>query len=107
MFPIVGFLTQLILGVVESQIEIERIFYLARILTNLRRCYLQTKDLEKLIFVNKNWPNDSRIGWKSPCNLVEFLEKDVDLEEELKEFEDEFEKLLKCKTSINKILFSV
>ncbi len=80
---------------------------MARILTNLKRCYLQTKNLKKLIFVNKNWPNDSRIGCRSPCNLVEFLEKDVDLEEELEEFEGEVEKLLKCKTSINKTLFSV
>jgi hypothetical protein len=40
---------------------------------------------------------------------VEFLEKDVDLEEELEEFEGELKgmKLMKCKTSINKILFSV
>jgi hypothetical protein len=28
----------------------------------------------------------------SPFNLLEFLERDVDLEEELKEFEGEFEK---------------
>jgi hypothetical protein len=53
------------------------------------RC-LQTENLEKLIFVNKNWPYDPRIGCKFPSNLVEFLEKDVDLEEELKEFEGEF-----------------
>ncbi len=45
-----------------------------------------------MIFVNKNWPNDPRIGFKSPFNLVEFLEKDVNLEERLKKFEDEFEK---------------
>jgi hypothetical protein len=51
---------------------------------------LQTENLEKLIFVNKNWPNDPRIGCKSPSNLVEFLEKDVDLKEELKKFEGEF-----------------
>ncbi len=59
------------------------------ILTNLKRCRLQTKYLEKLIFVNKNWPNDSRIGCKPPSNLLEFLERDMDLEEE---FEGEFEK---------------
>ncbi len=51
---------------------------------------MQTENLEKLIFVNKNWPNDPRIGCKSPSNLVEFLEKDVDLKEELKKFEGEF-----------------
>jgi hypothetical protein len=80
------------LGVVEFQIEIERIFSLVGIFTNLKRCHLQTKNLEKLIFFNKNWLNDFRIGCKSPSNLVEFLEKDVDLKEELEEFEGEFEK---------------
>jgi hypothetical protein len=42
-----------------------------------------------LIFVNKNWPNDPRISCKSPSNLMEFLEKDIDLEDE---FEVEFER---------------
>ncbi len=46
----------------------------------------------KVDFFNENWPNDLRIGCKSPCNLVEFLEKDVDLEEELEKFEGEFER---------------
>jgi hypothetical protein len=57
---------------------------LVGILTNLRRCHLQTKCLEKLIFVNKNQPNDPRIGCKSPFNLLEFLERDINLEEDLK-----------------------
>ncbi len=80
------------MGVVGSQIELDKIFSLARILTDLRRCRLQTENLKKLMFVNKNWPNDPKIGCKSSCNLVEFLEKDVDLEEELEEFEGEFER---------------
>ncbi len=92
MFPIVEFLAQQILGVIGSQIEIKRIFSLARILTNLRRCHLQIENLKKLIFVNKNWPNDFRIGCKFPSNLVEFLEKDVYLKEELEKFEGEFER---------------
>ncbi len=37
MFPIVGFLARQILGIVGSQIEIERIFSLVGILTNLKR----------------------------------------------------------------------
>jgi hypothetical protein len=45
-----------------------------------------------LIFVNKIWPNDFRIRYKFPSNLLEFLERDIDLEEELKEFEREFER---------------
>jgi hypothetical protein len=54
MFPTIGFLAWQILGVVGSQIEIERIFSLARILTNHKRCRLQIENLEKLIFVHKN-----------------------------------------------------
>jgi hypothetical protein len=53
MFPTIGFLARQTLGIVGFQIETERIFSLAGILTNLRRCRLQTKNLEKLIFVNK------------------------------------------------------
>jgi hypothetical protein len=64
---------------------------LAGIFTNLKKCHLKTENLEKLIFINKNWPNDSRIGCKFPSNLIEFLEKD-NLEEELEKFEDEFER---------------
>jgi hypothetical protein len=45
---------------------------------------LQTENLEKLIFVNKNWPNDLKIGCKSPSNLLEFLERDVDPKKEFK-----------------------
>ncbi len=92
MFLIVGLLAQQFLGVAKFQIETKRIFSLVGILTNLRRCHLQIENLKKLIFVNKNWPNDPRIGCKSPSNLVEFLEKDVDLKKELEEFEGEFEK---------------
>jgi hypothetical protein len=76
MFPIIRFLVQQILGIVRSQIEIEMIFYLVGILTNLRRCCLQIENLQKLIFVNKNWPNDLRIGCKFPSNLLEFFEMD-------------------------------
>jgi Holliday junction resolvase len=73
------------LGVIGSQIEIESKY------SNLKRCHLQTENLEKLIFVNKNWPNDLRIGCKSPSNLLKFLERDVNLKKEFKKFEGEFE----------------
>jgi hypothetical protein len=54
MFPIVGFLAQQILGIVGSQIETKMIFTLVGIFTNLRRCHLQSENMEKLIFVSKN-----------------------------------------------------
>jgi hypothetical protein len=62
MFPIVGFCARQILGIVGSQIETERIFSLAGILTSLRRCHLQLEILDELNFVSKNWANDPRIG---------------------------------------------
>jgi hypothetical protein len=52
---------------------------------------LQTKNIKKLIFVNKKF-NDPKIRCIFPSNFVEFLEKDIDLKEELEEFEREFEK---------------
>jgi hypothetical protein len=87
MFPIVDFYARKILGIVGSQIEMERIFFLIRIFTSFRRCHLQLENLEKLIFVNKSWPNDPRIDCKSSSSFVELINIDVDLEEEIKKFE--------------------
>jgi hypothetical protein len=50
-------------------------------------CRLQLEILKRLIFVNKNWPNYPRIDCKPHSNLVELIEKDLDFEEESKEFE--------------------
>ncbi len=50
------------------------------ILTNLR-CHLQMANLEKLIFVNKNWPNDLKLDYKSHFNLVELIENNLKLED--------------------------
>jgi len=59
MFPIVGFLVWQILDIVGSHIETKKIFSLAGILTNLKRCRLQTENLFKMIFVKKeNYSND-------------------------------------------------
>jgi hypothetical protein len=91
MFSIVGFCVGKIFGIIGSQIETKRIFSLARIFTSLRRCCLQSKKLDKLIFVNKNWPYDPRVNCKSPSSLVDFIENDLNLEEKL-EFEEAFER---------------
>jgi hypothetical protein len=37
--------------------------------------------------LNKNWPNDPRIGCKSPSSLVNFIENDFNLKKEFEEFE--------------------
>jgi hypothetical protein len=48
-------------------------------------------NLEKLIYVNKNWLTNPRVACKSASNLVEFIKKDLELEDELEQFEDSFE----------------
>jgi hypothetical protein len=45
----------------------------------------------KLIFVGKNWPNDTRASCKFPSDLVKFIEMDEQLKEKLQELEGEFE----------------
>jgi hypothetical protein len=64
---------------------------LVGILTNLRRCHLQTCFL-KVDFCQQNQPNDSKIGCKFPSNLVELFERDINFKKEFEKFEREFEK---------------
>ncbi len=70
MFLTIRVLACQILGIVGSQIQTERIFSLVGNLINLRRCHLQLKNLEKLINVNKNWPNDYKVSYKMIIKLV-------------------------------------
>jgi len=65
---------------------------LVEIFTNLKRCRLLSDNLNKIIFVSKNWPNDPRVGCNSPFGLIELIEADVTLEEELEQYENEFER---------------
>jgi len=43
--------------------------------------------------VNKNWPNESRIGCKSLSSLGDCIESDLNLEKEMEEFERAFERV--------------
>ncbi len=45
-----------------------------------------------MTFVNKNWPNDLKIGCKSLSSLVDLIETNVNLEEEFEEFGGAFER---------------
>ncbi len=42
--------------------------------------------------MSKNWPNNPRIGCKSPLSLANFIENDFNLEKKFEEFERAFEK---------------
>jgi len=50
------------------------------------------RNFESIDFWSKNWPNDPRIGCKSPSSLKDFIESDLNLEKEFEEFEGAFER---------------
>jgi hypothetical protein len=79
------------LKIVGFQIEIGRIFSLVNILTNLKIGSLQSNNFEKLVFVNKNWPNDVELGCNIFFYLVKLIEFDVGSKEKLKGLEGSFE----------------
>jgi len=53
-FPNVGFLAKQILGILRSQIEIERIFNSVDVLTSLHHCQLGLDNLDALMMILKN-----------------------------------------------------
>jgi hypothetical protein len=75
-FPNVGFLACQYLGILGSQIETERIFSVAGVLTNLRCTKLGIDNLESLVMIYTNWPNDSRVGCTLYKHLVDWYSKE-------------------------------
>jgi hypothetical protein len=49
-----------IFGIMGSKIKTKKIFLLVGIFTKLKRFCLQLDNLDKLIFVNKNWHDDHK-----------------------------------------------
>jgi hypothetical protein len=39
------------------------------------------KSVKKIIFINKNWFNDMKVGYKASFGLVELINFEIDLEE--------------------------
>lgn len=62
-----------------SQIKIECIFSVVSVITNLKQSKLGIANLNWLIFVIKNWPNDAYVGCdgsSKPKVMVRFLKMD-------------------------------
>ncbi len=53
---------------------------------------MQIKKFTKLIIVSKNWPNDPKVGCKSPSNSIEFTKMSGDLKNELEQLEGDLER---------------
>jgi hypothetical protein len=93
-FPNVNFLAKQILQILESQIETKHVFNLASGLTTLRRCRLQVDNLDRIITMVKNWPNDPCLNCLQHKDLTNFLKvefvlakNNYDLIEESNSFE--------------------
>lgn len=63
-FPNVGFLARQILGIVGTQVETERIFSVVGLITAARRRHIGPDNLNKLVLIRENWPEDPRVGRK-------------------------------------------
>jgi hypothetical protein len=57
-FPNVVFLTKHILGIPRSQIKTKCVLNLVGVLIALQHYRLQVENLDQIIMVVKNWPND-------------------------------------------------
>jgi len=73
-FPNLTYVAQQEMGIVGSQIEIERIFSMAKVITSLKRCWLRIENLDKLVLIMKNWLDDLKFGCTNgPKSFEEFL----------------------------------
>jgi hypothetical protein len=75
----IGFLAKQILGIPRSQIEIERGFSLVGVLTTLKRCRLQVDNLDCIITVVKNWPDDPQFNCSWHKDLMDFMKVDCNI----------------------------
>jgi hypothetical protein len=55
-----------VLNIFGSQIEIERIFSVVGVLTNLQKCRFGVVNINSLVMIYKNWLNDAKVG----CSLA-------------------------------------
>jgi hypothetical protein len=69
-----------------SQIQIERIFPIVGIMIPFFRFQLQIENVNKLIFINKNWPHGPCVGcpkffdFAFVCEVESYLIKELDAE---------------------------
>ncbi len=92
-YSYVGFVGRQILGIVGFQIQVERVFSIASICTNLRRSWLRRSqswhfrlginNFEMLLNIYKNWLDDACIGGYR--SMKKFMEMEEILMDEMKD----------------------
>jgi hypothetical protein len=77
-FPIIAILVQYIISILVSRIKIECILFIVGILIALHRCHVQMNNMDKLIFVNKNWLFNPQFGYLKPIDFAFACEVEFD-----------------------------
>jgi hypothetical protein len=77
----VGFFAKQVFGILGFQIEIEKMFNLIGVLRTLEPSYLQVQNLDKIITIINNWPNDPHQNCTPYANLKDYLKVEVILVE--------------------------
>ncbi len=91
-------LAQHIFGIPINQIETKHIFSIVGISQHFVNVVYKQIFLDKLIFVNKNWPCDPRTSYLKPIDFVFACEVELNLKTKLEfEFQDEVD----CKDFLN------
>ncbi len=67
------------MGTSRSHIEIEHVFSLVGVLTTLRHCRLHVDNLNSIIIVVKNWPDDHCLNCSQHKYLKDFLKVESSL----------------------------
>ncbi len=85
------------LGFLVFKLKQKRVFNLVGVLITLKCCRLQVENLDRIIILVKNWPDDSRMNCKANASFKDYIKFEVALVEENYEFIEEskyFEALL-------------
>ncbi len=62
-FPYLGFLAHQVMEIVGSQIKVEWMFNMARVIIGLKQCQLGIENLDNIVLITKNWHEDSRSSY--------------------------------------------
>jgi hypothetical protein len=89
----VVFLAKQILGIPRSQIETKRVFSLVIVLIILQRCQLQVENLDRIIKIVKNCPNNLCINCMSNKTMKDYLKVEGSLANDNYELIEYFENL--------------
>ncbi len=81
-FPNVAFLAKQILRIPVSQIETGRVLGFVGVLTALRCCPLQVENLDRIIIMVKNQPNDRHMNCTANAGFKDYMKYEVVLVEE-------------------------